>query len=104
MTPKERLAEAQKRAALARTEADRAGAIVRAVEKEVSDAAAEVKRERDAGLLAILTPAIIDAIAPEHDRTSCGDDRRCEDCARCVLLEAAHCGWIDASWRFTVTR
>ncbi len=103
MTPKERLVDAQKRAALAKAEASKADAAARAIAKEVSNAEAEVKQQRDGGLLAILTPAVIDGIAPEHDRTSCADDRRCDDCARCVLLEAAHCGWIDASWRFTVT-
>lgn len=103
MTPKERLAEVQKRAAIAKAEASRADAIARAVDKEVRDAEEGVKKQRDAGLLAILTPAVIDSIAPDHDRTNCADDRRSDDCARCVLLEAAHCGWIDAEWRFTVT-
>lgn len=48
MTPKERLAEAQKRAAQARADASKAEAIVRATQKEVDDAAAEVKKQRDA--------------------------------------------------------
>lgn len=62
----------------------------------------QAKLARDTALLTVLTPEVIDALAPEHRTPKCENDADPNYCARCALTAAHRDGWIDAQWRFTV--
>ncbi len=75
------------------------------VEQEEKNLKNELESERNVVLLNALTPALVDALAPNHDRTSCSDTKRAdENCARCALLNALAQGYIDFTWAFRVER
>ena len=80
-----------------------------AAEAKAKAAEEEIRAARNEALLSILTPEIVDILAPEHDRP---DDDRCTDaaslndldgCARCALLNAIITAKMPGSgWRFSV--
>ena len=92
-----------------------------------TDLLAEVKRRQDAREAAervaretrrlltakALTRDVIDALCPDHGRTSCTDERPVNGwgsngegheprCTRCALLETLHTGSIDEGFIFAV--
>lgn len=73
---------------------------------EIKSLQAQIEQARNEVLLAILGSAgAIDALAPEHGRTSCADDKVVNEergCARCALLSAHERGYIDFTWEFQV--
>jgi homospermidine synthase len=100
----ERDASAERVARL-RREYDIADRALREAKEQEEKAAVVVACARNNALIAVLTPDVIDALAPEHSRTSCDDNSLSNDehgCARCVLLAAQRDGWIEATWAFTV--
>lgn len=73
-------------------------------EQEAAKLKNQLQFERNEVLVNALTPALVDALAPDHDQTSCSDnDPRNEDrCARCALLNALVRRYIDCTWSFRV--
>lgn len=75
-------------------------------QEEIKDLRAQIAAARNETLLTILrVEGSIDALAPDHGRTSCSDTNRINEdrgCARCALLNALERGYIDFTWEFQV--
>jgi hypothetical protein len=83
----ERAAEQHTREAMAR----------QATEQKFRDA-------RNGALVALLTPELVDVLAPKHERRNCHDGDQSNGggrCARCTLLDARRNGFLDGTWAFT---
>lgn len=89
--------------------AEEAAAVERrrlAAREALDKAAAEKRQQHNAMLLSVLTPDVVDALAPEHTRRGCSDDSRDYvggRCARCTLLVALRDGYMEGSWAFTTS-
>lgn len=77
-----------------------------AAEARAKTADEQIRAARDEALVSILTPEVVDILAPEHGRRSCSDQDTRNDydgCARCALLGALTTKTMPGSaWRFTV--
>lgn len=75
-------------------------------QEEIKDLRTQIAAARNETLLNILrVEGAIDALAPDHGRTSCSDTNRINKdrgCARCALLNASLEGYIDFTWEFQV--
>lgn len=75
-------------------------------QEEIKGLRAQIEQARNEVLLAFFsTEGAIDALAPEHGRTSCSDTNTINEnrgCARCALLIAKDRGYIDFTWEFQV--
>lgn len=74
------------------------------------------RQQRNAALLAALTPALLDILAPEHDRTSCSDadpsnargvdgtgGRTSPRCVRCFFLECIRSKYIPDEAKISIS-
>lgn len=100
---RQQVIDAHRQAFEAKTAHDREA--LEAREKEAKDLKVEIEHARNAVLLSALNAEVIDALAPDHSRTSCSDDKRINaerGCTRCALLNAIEQGYIDFTWSFQV--
>jgi hypothetical protein len=79
------------------------------LEREIQRRENMARLERHTELRALLKPEIINALVPEHERTSCSDadlrngfNGEIVRCARCALLEALNGGCFDVDYDVTV--
>lgn len=75
-------------------------------QETAKDLRVQIETARNSVLVDILrSDGVLDALAPEHDRTSCSDEKTCntERCTRCALIEAAKQRYIDFSWSFQIS-
>lgn len=90
---------------------DEARDLVSAAEKRRAEAAAhrqdveyQIGMCRNSALVAILTPDVVDVLAPYHRPGKCTDGGLGNDngpCARCTLLQALKSGNLDGRWTFS---
>lgn len=103
---KEQIRKQQAELDEARRTASQADTIVRSKSEALKKTHETLQGLRDMALLGVLSPEVINALAPEHSRTSCMDTNTCNagDCPRCSLLDAHRVGYIDFDFRFEVQR
>lgn len=75
-------------------------------QEEIRNLRTQIEAARSETFLALLKiDGAIDALAPEHGRTSCSDTNTINEnrgCARCALLIAKDRDYIDFTWEFQV--
>ena len=99
------LTRAQDEVARARREVNEAETRLRTQQAEADKIAGEIEALRDQAMLGILTPAVVDALAPEHSLKGCSDEDAPNHegrCARCMLLHGMRNGWFEGRWTFVV--
>lgn len=69
-------------------------------EKELRALKEKEHEERNRAFMAGLSAEMINALLPEHGRTSCADDNICNvgRCNRCTLLDALNHGWLSTEY------
>lgn len=80
---------------------------LRASKVEADNIARELADLRNQAFIDLLTPELIDVLAPDHERSSCSDSNTCNTsrgCTRCNLLEARVMKYIDFEFTFEVKR
>lgn len=98
MAVREKLAEEKRKQSQTAEEAYRAEL------REIKTLEDQVEGLRNRALIGVLTPPVIDALAPRHTR-SCSDENQenaSGDCPRCSLLEVQRTEWVDFKWKFEV--
>lgn len=83
-----------------------------AAREEALELKQELVAARREAIIAVLTPDLIDALAPEHasfrGRPECSDEKPIQyspeeaGCPRCTLKAAAEVKWGNFNWTFTV--
>jgi hypothetical protein len=80
------LTRAQDEVARARREVNEAETRLRTQQAEADKIAGEIEALRDQAMLGILTPAVVDALAPEHSLKGCSDEDAPNHEGRCARI------------------